>query len=696
MGVDDDEQSAAFLDSIVENIPHMVFVKDAVELRFVRFNKAGEELLGIPREDLIGKNDNDFFPPDQAAFFIAKDREVLHGKKLVEISEEPIETRAHGRRWLRTKKIPILDERGECRYLLGISEDITERRLFKERLVQDEARQRSLAAASAPLGAGDPLVALAVAARVALPVAGDGCIVVLAGAASDTSVVVAHVDVGREAAWRAFFQDDAARARALIGGATRVTTMAGPGGDAAVLVAPLVARGTPRGAIAFVVDANPRPFEDEDRAFVERLAHRLAADLDNAGTYGELERTFAAQRFLVSASEQLSESLDVATVLARAARIPLPFLADWCAVDRIESDGALHRVAAAHKDPAKEALVQRFRATVSVDWSSRMAGARAARTGEPTLIPVIDETVLAAAQLAPEVLQQVAELGARSAIAVPLVARGRVIGAVTLVRDDGEPYVPRDVDTAQDFGRRVATALDNASLFQRAQAALKARDEFLSIASHELRTPLTTAQIMLESLERAAQRGEKYDAAPQKISGAVRQLHRLASLVDGLLDVSRIATGRLSLHKQRVDLAEIVTDMADLLRAESLRKGCTLTSSVVRGAHTEVDRLRIEQVLTNLVGNALKYAPGTPIELAVHEDDGHVRATVRDHGPGIPASELDRVFERFESISPDEANAGLGLGLYIARRICEAHGGALRVQNAEGGGALFTVELPRT
>jgi len=137
----------SFLDSIVENIPNMVFVKSVEDLRFVRFNKAGEELLGFARAELIGRNDYDFFPKDEADFFTAKDREVLEGKRLVDIPEEPVDTKSKGTRFLHTKKIPILDEEGKPAYLLGISEDITERKLADEQLrhARDEAERANLA-----------------------------------------------------------------------------------------------------------------------------------------------------------------------------------------------------------------------------------------------------------------------------------------------------------------------------------------------------------------------------------------------------------------------------------------------------------------------------------------------------------------------------------------------------------------------
>jgi len=130
---EESRQAREFLDSVIENLPHMIFVKDARDLRFVRINRAGEELLGYPRDTLIGKSDHDFFPPDQADSFTAKDREVLEGGRLVDIPEEPIDTAARGRRILHTKKIPVHDATGRAEFLLGISEDITERRRTEDR-----------------------------------------------------------------------------------------------------------------------------------------------------------------------------------------------------------------------------------------------------------------------------------------------------------------------------------------------------------------------------------------------------------------------------------------------------------------------------------------------------------------------------------------------------------------------------------
>jgi PAS domain S-box-containing protein len=517
---------AAFLDSIVENIPHMIFVKDAAELRFVRFNKAGEELLGISVEKMIGKNDYDFFPPEQAAFFVQKDREVLNGKRLVVIEEEPIQT-ARGLRLLRTKKIPIFDADGAPRYLLGISEDVTEQRELVERIRRGEARQRALAEASAPLAEGDELSAVGRAARAALPVAGDGCIVVVAAPKGPRELFV-HVDAAREREW--------------------------------------------------------------------------------------------TRRIDGKAAELVPVALDGPVVVDVEAPDHPPFSA----------------------------------ATIA-----------ALRGG-----------------------------GARRLLVAPLVARGQVLGALTFVVDGSKRgFDEEDVAFAARLARRVAVDLDNAALYTRLQGALDARDEFFSIASHELRTPLTTARLMVEALARAGPRPADEEKARRRVDGVEAQLERLGRLVDGLLDVSRIATGRLKIDPIELDLGALCKELVERFEPEAARRGCALSLVVDCTRAIVADRLRVEQVLTNLLSNAVKYAPGAPVEIEARTSDAGARILVRDHGPGVASSDLDRIFERFERAATN-AQSGLGLGLYVARQICEAHGGSIRCERADGGGMRFVVELP--
>ncbi|WP_338046747.1 ATP-binding protein [Polyangium spumosum] len=709
------EGTDSFLDSIVEHIPHMVFVKDAAELRFVLFNRAGEELLGLRRDALIGKNDADLFPTEQAAFFVAKDREVLSGKRLVDISEEPIHTR-RGLRVLHTKKIPIVDGRGEPRFLLGISEDITERKLLEERIRRADERQRILAQASAALtpDGGEPLFEVA---RLALPVGGDGCIFLVDAASGASRVAVAHSDPAREARWRRLVEtsnlverfSEPARA-ALEAGAPLVLNEIDPAtlasftpsaadavelaalGPHALLVVSLRGRDRRLGTLVFLRDVTPTAFDDDDRAFAERFAQRVAGDLDNARLYHELERAEAAQRFLGEAAERLAGSLDVDELVRLVPRLVVPFLGDMCVMYLLNQEGQACRFGCAHVEPDKERqlvdLVERYLPR------GAQPGAIPARSHEPILDPEIDEATFDRRGVDAEQRAHWRRIGISTAMAVPVRARGRVLGSISFGRNLGPRYRSEDLALAIALADRVGISMDNARLYQEAQDALRARDEFLSIASHELRSPLTTVCLSVDMLARGLRGGVSVDACLTRVEGTRRQLARLKRLVDGLLDVSRIAAGRLVLEIGEVDLCALCTDLVDRITEEARGVGSEvhLRARCDRTIHGDV--LRIEQVLTNLLGNALRYAAPAPVHVHVEVDEGGARISVRDEGKGISPEDLPRIFDRFERAAASGAHGGLGLGLYIARQICEAHGGSICAFSEPGRGAEFVVTLP--
>jgi PAS domain S-box-containing protein len=370
-----------FLGAVVENIPDMIFVKDAAELRFVLFNRAGEDLLGYPRDQLLGKNDYDFFTREEADFFTSKDRAVLGGGGLLDIPEEPIHTRLRGVRTLHTKKIPILDADGTPRYLLGISEDITERKREREALASLEARQ-------------------------------------------------------------------------------------------------------------------------------------------------------------------------------------------------------------AREQAAREA----------------------------------------------------------------------------------------------------------------AEEGVRVRDEFLSIASHELRTPVTSLQFAIQAVLRLARKGTLADHPAQVVQEmletAERQSRRLTRHIDTLLDVSRINAGRLDLTRARVDLCDVAREVVGQVDAEARRAGCVIALRADAPVVGLWDGPRLEQVVTNLVDNAVRYGAGKPIDVRVERLGASARLTVADHGVGIELDRQERIFDRFERAASAGHYGGLGLGLYIVRRILEALGGTIRVESRPGAGSTFVVDLP--
>ncbi len=284
---------------------------------------------------------------------------------------------------------------------------------------------------------------------------------------------------------------------------------------------------------------------------------------------------------------------------------------------------------------------------------------------------------------------------------------GRVESEGWRVRKDGTRFWADVVITAlvDDAGRLIGFAKVTRDLTERlraqqeqlrlahAEEAVRLRDEFLSIAAHELRTPLSAVQLQLQSL---LERPEGMDARVRaKVERACRSGERLVTLVDTLLDVSRITTGSFSLSPTPFDLTEAVHEVVERFREHALRSGSVVTVHAPGSLQGCWDRLRIEQVVTNLLANALKYAAGTPVDLVLEGAEREVTLRVSDAGPGIPESEWERLFERFERGAPMRHFGGLGLGLYVSRQIVEAHGGGIHLAHLGTKGAHFVIRLPR-
>ena len=232
-----------------------------------------------------------------------------------------------------------------------------------------------------------------------------------------------------------------------------------------------------------------------------------------------------------------------------------------------------------------------------------------------------------------------------------------------------------------------------------AREALRERDEFISVAAHELRTPLTALQLKLQGLERglrAGMREKRGNSAnlETRLDGALRQTERLSSLIERLLDVSRIAAGRLELAPERFDLAALVRQVADDFKDPAAAVGSELRVNAAQSVEGSWDRLRMEQVLVNLLSNAVKYGAGRPVSVKLDAAGDRVRITVADEGIGIAPEDIGRIFTRFERAAPLRHYGGLGLGLYISRHIVDAHGGRIDVQSNLGQGSTFVVDLP--
>ena len=243
---------------------------------------------------------------------------------------------------------------------------------------------------------------------------------------------------------------------------------------------------------------------------LELLSAQIATALENSLLFEKLRREVGNRRraehtvrFLANAGAQLSESLDAGQVLERLTKLLVPELADWCTVDVLDEARQIHRVAACHVDPAKESLIREFRDHHAPDWGSPQPPSVVLRSGAPLLIAEATDEVLQASARDQDHLRVVRALGVRSVVSVPMIARGRTVGAITCCRSDSaRRYGPGDVTVAKEIGQRAALAIDNARLFEKAQEAARAREEFLSVAAHELHTPVTSLHLMMQAIER--------------------------------------------------------------------------------------------------------------------------------------------------------------------------------------------------
>ncbi len=240
----------------------------------------------------------------------------------------------------------------------------------------------------------------------------------------------------------------------------------------------------------------------------------------------------------------------------------------------------------------------------------------------------------------------------------------------------------------------IVTDLSERKRNEHAEAAVKMRDEFLAVASHELRTPLSTLVLRLGLLERHAAKGDIEQVQPS-VRRAQDQAERIGNLVDRLLDVSQLASGRLKLDLTPCDLSEMVQDVTERLSEQASTAGSELRLSVSGGIGARADKFRLEEALSNVVSNAIKYGSGRPIDIQLKSRDAKAIMTVQDRGIGIPEEDLSRIFGRFERTAVSRNYGGLGLGLYIASQIVEQHGGTIKAENRSNGGTSFVIEIPR-
>jgi signal transduction histidine kinase len=461
-------------------------------------------------------------------------------------------------------------------------------------------------------------------------------------------------------------------------------------GIASLLACPVWCAGRLTGILILEHVGPLRRWSSSDQRFAASVAQAAGAALD-ARACIEAQASSVRAAFLERAASTLGQTLDICEVACRAVALSVPSLADGARVDLVDG-GAIRTLAFEYRTAEGRALLQaamqEHAAPPRGGYLARSAVAQRASILVPDLTnDVFVHTALHPAQ--PHVIAAYRAVGMRSLIAVPLFVGERIIGVVTLY-GAARPFGVDDLGLAESFAKPLAAALENAQLHQRVEDALQARDEFIALAGHELRTPLTALQLTAQELAlRAPDNGVGRSARM-----IVKQTKRLERLAEQMLDAMQVADNRLPCSPAPTDLAGIARDVAEALAPVFEQAGCTLVMRADGPVVGQWDATQLDQMLSCLLENAVKFGAGRPVEVAVRCEGEAGTVSVSDHGPGIPPDRVPYVFEAFERAVSVKHHGGLGLGLFIARAIAQGHGGSLMVDNRPGEGVTFTARLP--
>ena len=689
---------------LVESVvDYAIFMLDA-QGRIATWNLGAAKIKGYQASEIVGQHFSKFYPPEDIA--AGKPEEELKIASAVgRVEDEGWRLRKDGSRfWASVVITALYDQHGSLRGFGKVTRDLTERRRAEEteRALLKEQTARAVAE-QAEVGLRlneERYRALSQRLEIVLEGVADGITV------QDRSgrVVLANSAAAR-----------------LCGFETAEELMSMPPGA-------VIERFE-------VLDENDRPFVPENlpgrrvlagEAFSSALLHirdrrsgqdrwssiratpvmgsdgtpELAINIWHDVSAARLEER--RTKYLADATTVLGASLDKAEMLATLGRLLVPFLGDWCAIYLLE-DSRLVGVASAHTDPAKLSLTERYRRSFEPNPNAGHAVWEAVRSGASYVHNQITDDMLALGTQDTEHLALLRELGMTALLVTPIRVRNRVLGALCLVTaQPGRSYGSMQAELAEELGRRAGVALENAQLYRDAQEAARAaddasraKDEFLATVSHELRTPLSAilgwSKLLYERVT---------DPAVKK---PIEVIHRNAQaqvkIIDDILDVSRVITGKFKLDASATDLVALTLDAIDVVRPSAMAKRIQVEFSPYRNFCLLVaDGERMRQVIWNLLSNAVKFTQAEgKIEVGLHQDNSTVVLSVKDSGIGIDPEFLPYVFDRFRQADSSTTRrvSGLGLGLALVRHIVELHGGRVAVTSPGlNQGSTFTITLP--
>lgn len=649
------------LRAVLDSTTDAVYVKD-LEGRYLLINPAGAQMVGRRVDQVIGRTDQEIFEERTAANAIAWDREVIETGEALTSEQEG--TAAGVTRTYRTTKSPLRDGDGRIIGVVGVARDVTAKRRSERALRRErELLQRLIET---------------------IPV----------------MITLYRPDQERFELNREFER--------LIGWTTEEAAKI----DLMEKCYPDPAYREQVREYMQSVEGGWRDFEvtTKDGGTVESSWANIRLPDDTTVGIGidirERRRTERALRFLAEASMVLARSLDYETTLRLVAELAVPEIADWCAVDLLE-DGVIRRVAVSHPDCERKRIAGEFVSRYPNRLEDEFGIGAVIRTGKPELytdLPPWDADGVMEDEEQRDLLQA---LGLRSVVIVPLEAGSARFGAITLAHSNsGRRFTDDDLSLAKELARRAAGAIQNARAYRAekrarkaAESAIQAKDQFLATISHELRTPLTTVLGYTDLLNGGI--GGELNARQKEFVFRVQQsaLH-LVAIIDDILSFARSEAGKEELRIAPIDAAAIARDVAALLEPEARRKGISIRALNADGRLIlDTDGGKLRQILANLAGNAVKFTDEGGVVLEVDTSGAEfISFHVRDTGPGIDASELERIFEPFTQVdaTPTREKGGTGLGLTISRRFARLLEGDIAVRSTLGTESTFTLNLPRS
>ena len=429
---------------------------------------------------------------------------------------------------------------------------------------------------------------------------------------------------------------------------------------------------------------------------MESQAAELEATAEDLrSTNEELSREQQRSQLLSEASRILASTLDYEKTLDAVARLAVGTLADWCGVDLVEANGKIRQVIVAHKEEAKVKWARELNKRYPPNYEGPNGVGAVIRSGKPEIYSDISDEMIVAAARDAEHLEIMRELQIKSALIVPMVARGRTLGALTLISSDaGRRYDDADLALAMELATRAAIGIDNAQLYRSALAASNAKSAFLATMSHELRTPLN-AIIGYQALLDEGISGELNEAQRAQLQRIRASANHLLGLIDEVLTFSRLDAGKELVQEEEVDIRSVVSSALLMVKPLADGKGLALRDET-RDGRLMTDAGKVRQILLNLLSNAIKFTDHGEIKVRSRRDDGSLTISVIDPGIGIAAENMENIFDPFWQVEQRSTRraGGTGLGLSVSRSLARLLGGDVTVQSAPKQGSTFSLVLP--